>query len=80
MHGVPRAFLAVQARRGDPLARLLANHGRGDDPYPLMEQIRADGPLVRTPFAWASVRPECVDKDLAGLLRDAEQLGDDTLA
>jgi cytochrome P450 len=55
MHGVPRAFLAVQARRGDPLARLLANHGCGGDPYPLMEEIRARGPLVRTPFVWASV-------------------------
>lgn len=55
MHGVPRAFFAVQAWRGDPLARLLANHGRGDDHYPLMEQIRVRGPLVRTPFVWVSV-------------------------
>jgi cytochrome P450 len=55
MHGVPRAFLAVQARRGNPLARLIANHGRGDDPYPLLEEIGARGALVRTPFAWASV-------------------------
>jgi cytochrome P450 len=55
MHGVPRAFMAIQARRGDPLARLIANHGRGDDPYPLMEEIRAQGPVVRTPFVWASV-------------------------
>jgi cytochrome P450 len=55
MHGVPRAFLAVQARRGDPLARLMANHGSGDDPYPLMEEIRAHGPLVRKRFVWASV-------------------------
>jgi cytochrome P450 len=55
LHGVPRAFMAVQARRGDPLARLIASHGRGDDPYPLYEQIRAQGPLVRTPFVWASV-------------------------
>jgi cytochrome P450 len=55
MHGVPRAFLAVQARRGDPLGRLLANHGRSADPYPLMEEIRAHGPIVRAPFVWASV-------------------------
>jgi cytochrome P450 len=55
LHGVPRAFLAVQARRGDPLARLLANHGRGGNPYPLVEEIRARGPISRTPFAWVSV-------------------------
>jgi cytochrome P450 len=55
MHGVPRAFMAVQAQRGEPLARVIANHGRGQDPYPLMEAIRAKGPMVRTPFAWATV-------------------------
>jgi cytochrome P450 len=53
MHGVPRAFFKVQSRRGDPLARLLAN--RGDDPYPLMDEIRARGPIARTPFVWVSV-------------------------
>ena len=59
MHGVPRAFMAIRARQGDPLARLIANHGRGTgpsrDPYPLMEEIRNRGPLVRTPFTWVSV-------------------------
>ncbi|HEY9303250.1 MAG TPA: cytochrome P450 [Mycobacterium sp.] len=55
MHGVPRAFLSAQARRGDPLGRLLMSHGRGGDPYPLLEEIRAQGPLVRKPFVWASV-------------------------
>jgi cytochrome P450 len=55
MHGVPRAFLAAQARRGDPLGRLLANHGRGHDPYPLLEEIRADGPIVRKRYVWATV-------------------------
>ena len=52
MHGVPRAFMKVQAKRGDPLARLLAGHGRDDGVYPLMEEIRAHGPLLRTPFTW----------------------------
>jgi cytochrome P450 len=50
MHGVPRAFLAAQARRGQPLARLLVGPQRGGDPYPLIEQIRARGQLTRTPF------------------------------
>jgi cytochrome P450 len=55
MHGVARTFMKVQALRGDPLARLIASHGRATDPYPLMEEIRARGPLVRTPFTWISV-------------------------
>jgi cytochrome P450 len=55
MHGVPRAYFAVQAWRGDPLARMLGNRVCGDDRYPLMEEIRARGPVVRAPFVWASV-------------------------
>jgi cytochrome P450 len=55
MHGVARAFMKVQALRGDPLARLIASHGRATNPYPLLEEIRARGPLVRTPFTWVSV-------------------------
>ncbi len=59
MHGVPRAFMAIRARQGDPFARLIANHGLSTgpsrDPYPLMEEIRNRGPLVRTPFTWVSV-------------------------
>jgi cytochrome P450 len=55
MHGVPRMFMKVRARQGDPLARLIASHGRGNDPYPAMEEIRAGGPLVRTRFTWVSV-------------------------
>jgi cytochrome P450 len=55
MHGAARTFMKIQGLRGDPLARLIASHGRGTDPYPLMEEIRAGGPLVRTPFTWVSV-------------------------
>jgi cytochrome P450 len=46
--------MKVQGLRGDPLARLIGSHGRGIDPYPLMEEIRARGQLVRTPFTWVS--------------------------
>ena len=55
LHGVPRAFLGIQARRGDPMATLLANHGRPADPYPLMEAIRQQGRLVRKRYTWATV-------------------------
>lgn len=53
MHGLPRAFFAVQARRGEPLARLLGNRDGGSR-YALIEAIRTQGPLVRTPFVWVS--------------------------
>jgi cytochrome P450 len=66
LHGMPRAFFAAQARRRDPLGQLLANHGHGDDPYPLMEEIGADGPLLRTRFVWASA-DHCVCREV---LRD----------
>lgn len=55
MHGAPRAVLTLQGMLGDPMAQLITNHRRGRDPYPLMEQIRARGPLVKTPFTWVSV-------------------------
>lgn len=62
LHGVPRAFLGIQARRGDPMAALLANHGRPDDPYPLMEAIRQQGPLVRKRYTWATVDTACAGR------------------
>jgi cytochrome P450 len=58
LSGVPRAVLAVQARRGEPLARLLVGPQRGGDPYVLVEQIRAKGRLVRTPLVWVSADHE----------------------
>jgi len=36
-------------------SRAITSHGHVDDLYPVMEEIRARGPLVRTPFVWASV-------------------------
>jgi cytochrome P450 len=54
MHGVPRVVMRARALGGDPLAQLLAGHGRGIDPYPLYDRVRAHGPLMRTPFTWAT--------------------------
>jgi len=54
LHGLPRAFLAVQARRGEPMARLLVGPLRGGEPEPLIEQLRAGGSLTRTPFVWVT--------------------------
>jgi cytochrome P450 len=46
-YGFPRALLKLMARRGDPLAQLLIDTNRGDNIYPLIEQIRARGPMSR---------------------------------
>ncbi|HET9876161.1 MAG TPA: cytochrome P450 [Mycobacterium sp.] len=58
LHGLTRASLLVQARRGEPLARLLIGPQPGGDPYPLVEEIRARGRLIRTPFVLATADHE----------------------
>lgn len=50
LQGVPRAYLAVQARRGDPFAQLLAGPKRALDPYPLMAEIGSRGRVFRTRY------------------------------
>lgn len=55
VHGVPRAFLTVRARRGEPLARLMLGQG---ERLALTEEVRAAGPLLRTPVAWATADHE----------------------
>src|SRR6516225_11391228 len=57
-YGVPRGILAVQARRGQPLARFLLGRASGDEMYRLVEQIRRRGGLVRRPFVWVSADHE----------------------
>ncbi|MGV0743614.1 cytochrome P450 [Mycolicibacterium sp. XJ870] len=54
LHAVPKSFMKVQGLRGNPMARLIVNHGRGNDPYPLMEEVRSRGRLIRTPFVWVT--------------------------
>src|SRR5262249_3950297 len=57
-YGLPRGVLAVQARRGPPLARFLLGRARGDEMYRLFEQIRQRGRLARRPFLWVSADHE----------------------
>lgn len=54
MHGVPRAFMKMRGRLGDPLGRVISGHGRAIDPYPLYDEIRGRGTLVRGPYVWVS--------------------------
>ncbi|MDT4915480.1 MAG: hypothetical protein QOH89_180, partial [Pseudonocardiales bacterium] len=50
-HLVPRALMTVAARRGDLQGRLIMA-SRDGDPYPLFEELRAEGPLYRGRFAF----------------------------
>jgi cytochrome P450 len=47
-HGIGKAFLTVGARRGDPLARLMADPSLNADPFAAYEQVRVAGPIVKT--------------------------------
>jgi cytochrome P450 len=60
-YGLPRASLKLMARRGDPFARLVIDTNRGNDIYPLIEQIRARGrmsPVKRV--GWVSADAQIV--------------------
>ncbi|MCG7594553.1 cytochrome P450 [Mycobacterium sp. PSTR-4-N] len=54
LHGIPRAVLSSRARRGEPMATL--SLGRDDPSGRLrrIEEIRAAGPLARTPLVLVS--------------------------
>ncbi|MFC9893997.1 cytochrome P450 [Nocardia sp. NPDC127579] len=60
VQGLPRMVLRAQARRGHPFAQLMGGPQGFTDPYPLIEQVRAQGRLVKTPIAWASADHELV--------------------
>ncbi|MBF6173863.1 cytochrome P450 [Nocardia blacklockiae] len=64
IHGLPRVVLKWQARRGDPLGRILSDPRAQDDPYALADRIRAQGPLVRTRFTWVTADHAIVRKVL----------------
>ncbi|MEU8898447.1 cytochrome P450 [Nocardia sp. NPDC048505] len=66
VQGLPRLVLRSQARRGHPFAQLMGGRQGFTDPYPLIEQLRAQGRLVKTPIAWASADHELV----RAILRD----------
>jgi len=50
-HFVPRRAMLLAARRGDLQGRLIAASQQGD-PFPLFEELRAQGPLYRGRFAY----------------------------
>ena len=67
-YGLPRAALKLMARRGDPLPQLLIDTNRGDNIYPLIEQIRARGRMSHfTKAGWVSADTQIVRE----VLRDS---------
>ena len=53
-HGLVRGLLARAAREGDPQSRLIVDPAVRDDPYPVQEEVRARGPLVRGRLTWVT--------------------------
>ena len=47
-HGISKAFLTAGVRRGDPLARLMADPEVNVDPFDAYEHVRAAGPVLKT--------------------------------
>lgn len=68
MHKGGRTLMSRQARKGSPVMQLLFQPGAREDPYPLLEQIRAAGRLVPNPFINASVDHPIV----SAALRDSQ--------
>lgn len=55
MHGVVRTAARISARRGDPQARFVTDPSVRADPVPFFEELRAQGPLVRSRVGFLTV-------------------------
>ncbi|MEV0077818.1 cytochrome P450 [Nocardia neocaledoniensis] len=53
-HGAARAILRWRRRKGDPFADLLSGRRGLHDPYPLIDELRASGGLIRTAVSYAA--------------------------
>jgi hypothetical protein len=67
LHRVARTVLKVQARRGDPVGRLLFEPGAREDPYSLLDEIRGGGRIIKAPLVNATADYGIV----SGALRDS---------
>ena len=54
-YGSSRVLFQMSMRRGEPLARLLADPAERRDPYPSYERLRGDGPVFKGRFMAATV-------------------------
>jgi cytochrome P450 len=55
MHGVVRTAARISARGGDPQARFVTDPSVRADPVPFFEDLRAQGPLVRSRVGFLTV-------------------------
>jgi cytochrome P450 len=65
-HAPARVLFRREARRGNPMARLVSDPGARLHPEPLWEEIRGRGDLVRGAFSWATVSLPVVGRVLRG--------------
>ena len=65
-HAPARVFFGREARRGNPMARLVSDPAARVHPEPLWEELRGRGDLVRGRLSWATVSLPVV----ARVLRD----------
>jgi cytochrome P450 len=55
MHGVVRASAKLLARRGDPQGRLIADPTVRPNPVPFIDELRAQGPIVKCQAVYITV-------------------------
>jgi cytochrome P450 len=65
-HAPARVLFAREARRGNPMARLVTDPAARLHPEPLWEEIRGRGDLMRGAFSWATVSLPVVGRVLRG--------------
>jgi cytochrome P450 len=65
-HAPAKVLFGRQARRGNPMARLITDPAARLHPEPLWEEIRGRGDLVRGKLSWATVSQPVVGRVLRG--------------
>jgi cytochrome P450 len=63
-HGIGKAYLTRGAKKGDPLARLMADPRINADPYAEYERLRAEGPVLKTKLMSGTVSHAAVNQVL----------------
>jgi cytochrome P450 len=71
LHRATRTLSMPQARRGSPVQRWMFEPGARHDPYPLFEEIRAQGRIVPAPLMNATADHAII----SGALRDSQSFG-----
>lgn len=65
-HGVPRVVFHLQARKGEPLARIQTDPVLREHPEAMWQQVRERGDLVRGGYAWVTASLDVGSRVLRG--------------